>query len=307
MSFFAVLFALLIEQLKPLPRGNVIHDALTSWMRWTGRNFDAGREHHAWVVWAITCIVPSLPRAKTVTWPGPREAAAGLSSSTSARAVPVRATAASTASAPVHPLRISQPIRLTPRTSAMVGGSARIDEREPDRLAAAPTVAQFRPPPRSIMVLPFRAASADAAVATIAESLGADTARALANSVRDAKILAPSAAALAKNVSADERALGKPIASDLREGKVTLPIIYLLERGGAARDIVESIVRERDVTREQWAELKQLLADSQSVAKARRQAEHYASVALQHLAAFPAAPEKDALLALPEYVLSRDR
>lgn len=60
MSFFAVLFALLIEQLKPLPRGNVVHDSLTSWMRWTGRNFDAGRDHHAWVVWGITAIVPAL-------------------------------------------------------------------------------------------------------------------------------------------------------------------------------------------------------------------------------------------------------
>ena len=60
MSFFAVLFALLIEQLKPLPRGNVVHDALAGWMRWTGRNFDAGRDHHAWVVWIITAIVPAL-------------------------------------------------------------------------------------------------------------------------------------------------------------------------------------------------------------------------------------------------------
>src|ERR1700742_3603242 len=60
MSFFAVLFALLIEQLKPLPRRNLIHDALTSWMRWTGRNFDAGRDHHAWVVWCITTLVPAL-------------------------------------------------------------------------------------------------------------------------------------------------------------------------------------------------------------------------------------------------------
>ncbi len=60
MSFFAVLFALLIEQLKPLPRGNVIHDALTGWMRWTGRNFDAGRDHHAWVVWCITVLLPAL-------------------------------------------------------------------------------------------------------------------------------------------------------------------------------------------------------------------------------------------------------
>ncbi|MEO7335697.1 MAG: CobD/CbiB family protein [Caldimonas sp.] len=60
MSFFAVLFALLIEQLKPLPRGNVVHDALTTWMRWTARNFDAGRERHAWVVWCITALLPSL-------------------------------------------------------------------------------------------------------------------------------------------------------------------------------------------------------------------------------------------------------
>ena len=60
MSFFAVLFALLIEQFKPLPRGNVVHDSLTGWMRWTGRNFDAGRDRHAWVVWCITVVVPAL-------------------------------------------------------------------------------------------------------------------------------------------------------------------------------------------------------------------------------------------------------
>src|SRR5256885_3956151 len=60
MSFFAVLFALLIEQLKPLPRTNPVHDSLTQWMRWTSRNFDAGRPHHAWVVWGVTVIAPSL-------------------------------------------------------------------------------------------------------------------------------------------------------------------------------------------------------------------------------------------------------
>ena len=60
MSFFAVLFALLLEQVKPLPRGNVIHDALTGWMRWTARNFDAGRNSHAWVVWCVTALAPAL-------------------------------------------------------------------------------------------------------------------------------------------------------------------------------------------------------------------------------------------------------
>jgi adenosylcobinamide-phosphate synthase len=60
MSFFAVLFALLVEQIKPLPRRNWVHEGLTAWMGWTGRNFDAGRDHHAWVVWCITTLVPAL-------------------------------------------------------------------------------------------------------------------------------------------------------------------------------------------------------------------------------------------------------
>lgn len=60
MNFFAVLLALLFEQLKPLPHGNRVHESVISWVRWTGRNFDAGREHHATVVWCITVLGPAL-------------------------------------------------------------------------------------------------------------------------------------------------------------------------------------------------------------------------------------------------------
>lgn len=60
MSFFAVLFALLIEQLKPLPRDNWVHDTLFAWVRWTGRNFDAGKPHHTWVVWCVSVLGPAL-------------------------------------------------------------------------------------------------------------------------------------------------------------------------------------------------------------------------------------------------------
>ena len=60
MSFFAVLLALVIEQFKPLPRDNWVHHGLVSWVDWTGRNFDAGREHHAWVVWLVSVGVPGL-------------------------------------------------------------------------------------------------------------------------------------------------------------------------------------------------------------------------------------------------------
>ncbi len=59
MSFFAVLFALLIEQVKPLPRDNPIHHMLVSWVAWTEHHFDAGSPRHAWVVWAIGVALPS--------------------------------------------------------------------------------------------------------------------------------------------------------------------------------------------------------------------------------------------------------
>jgi adenosylcobinamide-phosphate synthase len=60
MNFFAVLLALLCEQLKPLRHGNSVHQGVIGWVRWTGRNFDAGREHHASIVWAITVLGPAL-------------------------------------------------------------------------------------------------------------------------------------------------------------------------------------------------------------------------------------------------------
>jgi len=60
MSFIAVLLALLIEQVKPLPRDNVVHDTLADWVGWTGRNFDAGRRVHARIVWAVTVLMPAL-------------------------------------------------------------------------------------------------------------------------------------------------------------------------------------------------------------------------------------------------------
>jgi adenosylcobinamide-phosphate synthase len=59
MSFFAVLFALLAEQLKPLSSLNPIHHGLTGWVRWAGRNFDAGADVHARVVWAVTVLFPA--------------------------------------------------------------------------------------------------------------------------------------------------------------------------------------------------------------------------------------------------------
>ncbi len=60
MSFFAILFALLIEQVRPLPRHSVVHGLLRSWMRWASRNFDAGKPQHGWIAWGLAVVLPTL-------------------------------------------------------------------------------------------------------------------------------------------------------------------------------------------------------------------------------------------------------
>ncbi|HEX2444397.1 MAG TPA: polyprenyl synthetase family protein [Vicinamibacterales bacterium] len=108
--------------------------------------------------------------------------------------------------------------------------------------------------------------------------------------------------------TADEEILGKPIGGDLREGKVTLPIIYLLQRAdGSASDLVRRIVNDRTVTPEAWREVKQLLSEHRATDAAYRRAVEFAAAAKACLSVFPPTPERDALHALPDYVLARDR
>ncbi len=108
--------------------------------------------------------------------------------------------------------------------------------------------------------------------------------------------------------TADESVLGKPVASDLREGKLTLPIIYLLQRAdGRASDLVRQVVRERTLAPDDWRELAQLLADHRVIDAARRKAADFAALAGRQLEIFPPTPERAALMALADFVLARDR
>ncbi|HVQ17376.1 MAG TPA: polyprenyl synthetase family protein [Vicinamibacterales bacterium] len=107
----------------------------------------------------------------------------------------------------------------------------------------------------------------------------------------------------------DAQAVGKPIASDLREGKVTLPLIHLLRQsnGEEGSRIVRDAIASHTVSPEQWAMLLRMLKEHASIDYAYRRAVEYAERAKKPLYAFPPSSERDALLALPDFVLSRDR
>jgi octaprenyl-diphosphate synthase len=107
----------------------------------------------------------------------------------------------------------------------------------------------------------------------------------------------------------DEETVGKPLGSDLREGKVTLPLIHLQrqDKDGTGSQIIRDVITSRQVTETQWSDLKRNLRDHASIDYAYRKAVEFADHAKTHLYAFPSSPERDALLSLPDYVLSRDR
>jgi octaprenyl-diphosphate synthase len=109
--------------------------------------------------------------------------------------------------------------------------------------------------------------------------------------------------------TADETALGKPIGGDLREGKVTLPIIFLLEKTGPdVLELVQGVVSNHSVTPEDWRTIRELLTRHRAVEAAYERAVEYADRAKRGLlAAFPTSAERDGLVALTDYVLNRDR
>jgi octaprenyl-diphosphate synthase len=106
----------------------------------------------------------------------------------------------------------------------------------------------------------------------------------------------------------DEIVLGKPVGGDLREGKMTLPVIHLLGRGDAeARALVRKAVVERALTIDEWRAIRALLVQARSIEYAQRVAADYVERAKRALCAFAPSPARDALMFLPDYVISRDR
>ena len=106
----------------------------------------------------------------------------------------------------------------------------------------------------------------------------------------------------------DAESVGKPIGADLREGKVTLPLIHLLRQqpDGVSAEIVRDVIASRTITTDQWATLLRSLKEHASIDYAYRRASEFADRAKKPLYAFPASSEREALLALPDYVLARD-
>ncbi len=108
--------------------------------------------------------------------------------------------------------------------------------------------------------------------------------------------------------SAEADTLGKGIGQDLNEGKVTLPLIYVLKTSPPQeREYIAQIVQNRNRQEADLAHLGKLIRERGGLAHTIRIAEDYVRQAKNLLSSFPSSREKDALLTLADYTVARQR
>ena len=94
---------------------------------------------------------------------------------------------------------------------------------------------------------------------------------------------------------------------DLREGKVTLPLISLLDRCTAEeQNKIATVAEERAFHTVAWEDLLEILRRYKTPDRVKEKARSYFTRALQCLEAFPDSPYKRALVALPDLVIARE-
>ncbi len=107
--------------------------------------------------------------------------------------------------------------------------------------------------------------------------------------------------------TAREKTLGKPVGGDLREGKVTLPLVYALECATPAeRRLVETILAQRNYREVPFSQILSLLEKYRGIERVKDRAQAFTDKARQIMGEFPESPYQRALMTVTDLVTDRD-
>ena len=105
-----------------------------------------------------------------------------------------------------------------------------------------------------------------------------------------------------------EQTLGKPVGGDLKEGKVTLPLVYALETATPAeRSLVEKVLETRNYDAVPFADILAMVERHSGIQRTRERAQQFTDHARQIVSEFPENPYQRALFTLTDLVTARDR
>lgn len=104
-----------------------------------------------------------------------------------------------------------------------------------------------------------------------------------------------------------EKILGKPAGNDLREGKVTLPMIYALEDATAEeRQAIETVIQDGSYERVPLMRILQMLESRGAIAKAYERAQTFTEKSRAIISSFPACAAQRALYGIVDLVVERN-
>lgn len=107
--------------------------------------------------------------------------------------------------------------------------------------------------------------------------------------------------------TAREKVLGKPVGGDLREGKVTLPVIYALQTcNSSERGVIERVVSERSYSNATFTTVLSALERSGGIDRARERASAFAEKARAAIHEFPESAFQRALATVTDLVTDRE-
>ena len=106
----------------------------------------------------------------------------------------------------------------------------------------------------------------------------------------------------------DKGIIGKPTGNDIKEKKITLPLIYVLKNASfIEKTKIINIIRRKSYQQEKVNELIELVRQKGGIDYATERMNYYASEAQKQLSEFPESEARKALSMLIDYVITRKK
>jgi len=106
--------------------------------------------------------------------------------------------------------------------------------------------------------------------------------------------------------TADSKLLGKKTGADIREGKLTLPVIYALNQADSKdRRFIETIIKNKDFNLSDFTNLQELLKKYKSLSYTKKIANDYVEKAKTSLDIFKPVKARETLLDIADYAMVR--